>query len=151
MNLVFQVQVRVELLTPDGDVSSTSWRPCVLHFKSFQFHLLEIFLKSVFMLTGYSSESQVLMVQMNGLTEGRKPTVCIRVTLEERAGYRAGAGIPEIYSAHMKLESDLPLVNRIIWNWKITLFIWTTMVLFNLQLVTLLLCCRPILLPGVRR
>ncbi|KAG6500706.1 hypothetical protein ZIOFF_040556 [Zingiber officinale] len=151
INLVFQVQVRVELLTPDGNVSSSSWRPCVLHFKSFQFQLLEMFLKSVFMLTGYSSESQVLMVQMNGLTEGRKPTVCIRVTLEQRAGYGAGAGIPEIYSAHMKLESELPLVKRIIWNWKITLFIWTTMALFNLQLLTLLLCCRPILFPRVRR
>ncbi|XP_042380030.1 seipin-2-like isoform X1 [Zingiber officinale] len=144
-------QVRVELLTSDGKVTSSSRHPCLLRFKSSQIHFLQTFLKSLFLLAGYSDESQVLKLPMKGLTEGTKPTTCIRVSLEQRAEYRDGAGIPEIYSASMKLESELPLVKRILWNWKITVFVWTTMVVFILLLLAVLVCCRSILTPGARR
>ncbi|XP_042446319.1 seipin-2-like [Zingiber officinale] len=144
-------QVRVELLTSDGKVTSSSRHPCLLRFKSSQIHFLQTFLKSLLLLAGYSDESQVLKLPMKGLTEGTKPTTCIRVSLEQRAEYRDGAGIPEIYSASMKLESELPLVKRILWNWKITVFVWTTMVVFILLLLAVLVCCRSILTPGARR
>ncbi|XP_074565632.1 seipin-2-like [Curcuma longa] len=144
-------QVRAELLTSDGKVASSSRHPCLLRFKSSQIHFIQTFLKSLFLLAGYSDESQVLKLQMKGLTEGTKPTTCIRVSLEQRAEYRDGAGIPEIYSASMKLEPELPLFKRILWNWKITVFVWTTMVMFILFLLAVLVCCRSILTPGARR
>ncbi|WOK92883.1 seipin-2-like isoform X1 [Canna indica] len=143
-------QVRVELLTLNGNVTTSSSQPCILRFKSSHIRLVETFLKSMLLLAGYSSESQVLRLRMRGLREGTKPTVCIRVILEQRAEFKPGAGIPEIYAASMKLESELPLLKRMIWNWRMTVFIWTSMVLFIMQLLIVLVCCRPVIVPGAR-
>ncbi|CAL9760829.1 unnamed protein product [Musa acuminata subsp. burmannicoides] len=143
-------QVRVELLTINGNITSSSRQPCILRFKSSHIRFVETFLKSMFLLAGYSSETQVLSLRMRGLTEGTKPTICVRVTLEQRAEFRPGAGIPEIYSASMKLEVELPFFKRMIWNWRKTVFIWTSMMLFIMQLLILLVCCRPVIFPRGR-
>ncbi|KAF9588860.1 hypothetical protein IFM89_016823 [Coptis chinensis] len=92
----------------------------------------------------------VLKIRMRGFSEGYKPTSCIRVILEQRAEYRSGAGLPEIYGASILLESELPLLKRILWYWKRTIFIWISMVSFTMELMLVLLCCRPILIPTLR-
>ncbi|KAG1359402.1 seipin-2 [Cocos nucifera] len=143
-------QVRAEFLSADGKVMAGSRQPCMLRFKSSHIHLIETFLKSGSLLAGYSSESQILRFKMTGFTEGSEPTVCIRVVLEQRAEYRPGAGIPEIYAASLKLESDLPLFKRLIWNWRRTVYIWISMWLFIMELLIFLVCCRPILVPRSR-
>ncbi|GLT52528.1 hypothetical protein SLA2020_258630 [Shorea laevis] len=80
-------------------------------------HLLS-FLQVAPILTGYTSESQTLNLKIRGLKEGEVPTACLRVMIEQRAEYRPGTGIAEIYDAFLTLESELPLFKRIIWYWK---------------------------------
>ncbi|EEC84947.1 hypothetical protein OsI_32164 [Oryza sativa Indica Group] len=52
----------------------------------------------------------------------QNPVMGIRIILEQRAEFSPGAGIPEIYAASLKLEAELPLLKRILWNWRWTLF-----------------------------
>lgn len=143
-------QVRVDFLSENGEVTASSRLPCMLRFKSHILHYLETFLKSVPLLAGYSSEAQVIDVNMRGFTEGYKPTSCIRVILEQRAEYRTGAGIPEIYTATLLLESKLPLLRRFIWYWKKTIFVWISLASFTMEVLMLLLCCSPVLIPRAR-
>ncbi|KAK9132255.1 hypothetical protein Scep_011783 [Stephania cephalantha] len=143
-------QVKVDLLSENGEATASSSRPCMLRFKSHPIRYLETFLKSVPLLAGYSSESQVIKLKMRGFVEGPKPTSCIRVLLEQRAGYKSGAGIPEIYAASLVLESELPLLKRTLWHWKKTIFIWISIVSFMMELLLLLICCRPLLFPKAR-
>lgn len=148
--LICLLQVKVESLSADGKIISRSSQPCMLRFKSSHIRLVETFIKSVFLLAGYSSEAQEIRIKMTGFIEGTEPTTFLRVILEQRAEYRPGAGIPEIYAASLTLESELPLLKRIMWSWRRTLFIWITMGLFFLELLICLLCCRPIIVPGAR-
>ncbi|KAK9150673.1 hypothetical protein Syun_008982 [Stephania yunnanensis] len=143
-------QVKVDLLSENGEATASSSRPCMLRFKSHPIRYLETFLKSVPLLAGYSSESQIIKLKMRGFVEGPKPTSCVRVLLEQRAGYKSGAGIPEIYAASLVLESELPLLKRTLWHWKKTIFIWISIVSFMMELLLLLICCRPLLFPKAR-
>ncbi|KAK9153118.1 hypothetical protein Sjap_000598 [Stephania japonica] len=143
-------QVRVDLLSDNGEVTASSSRPCMLRFKSHLIRYLETFLKSVPLLAGYSSEAQVIKLKMKGFVEGPKPTSCIRVLLEQRAEYKSGAGIPEIYAASLVLESELPLLKRTLWHWKKTIFIWISIVSFMMELLLILVCYRPLLFPKAR-
>lgn len=108
------------------------------------------FLKVAPLVAGYSLESQNLKVRFRGFTEGDIPTACLRVMIEQRAEFRTGGGIPEIYDASLILESEQPLPKRIIWRWKKTLFIWFGMTIFTMELLFILLCCRSIIMPTGR-
>ncbi|KAF8411094.1 hypothetical protein HHK36_003633 [Tetracentron sinense] len=143
-------QIRIDFLSADGKVTASSWHPCMLRFKSQPICFLETFLKIVPLVVGYSSESQILNLKMKDFTEGNEPTSCLKVTLEQRAEYMHGAGIPEIYAASIVLESELPLFKRIIWSWKNTILIWTSMMLFMMELMLILVCCTPIIIPRAR-
>lgn len=143
-------QVRLEILSASGRVTDSSRHTSMLRYKSQLITYLETFLKSASLLAGYSSEEQVLKLKMRGFTEGYDPTSCIRVILEQRAEYRPGAGVPEIYGASLVLESELPILKRIIWHWKKTILIWISMVLFLMQFLMILVCCRPIIIPRIR-
>ncbi|EAZ45474.1 hypothetical protein OsJ_30127 [Oryza sativa Japonica Group] len=140
-------QVRAEFLSADGKVISTSSQPCMLKFKSAHMHFIETFLRSVSLLSGYSSESQVIRLKMRGITEASEPVMGIRIILEQRAEFSPGAGIPEIYAASLKLEAELPLLKRILWNWRWTLFVWSSMGFFVFELLLALICCRPCIFP----
>ncbi|XP_010242174.1 PREDICTED: seipin-2 [Nelumbo nucifera] len=140
-------QVRVDFISENGKVTASSSYPCMLQFKSQPIRLLETFLKSVPLVAGYASESQTLNLKMKGFTDKNEPTSCLRVVLEQRAEYRPGSGIPELYHASLVLESELPLFKRVIWNWKITIFIWTGIVSFMMEFIFILVCCRPIIIP----
>ncbi|KAL3741621.1 hypothetical protein ACJRO7_017133 [Eucalyptus globulus] len=143
-------QVRVDLLSADGEVLSSLSRPCMLLFKSEPIRLLLTFLKVVPLIAGYVSESETIHVKFQGFIEGNVPTACVKVVLEQRAEFRPGAGIPEIYDASLTLESELPLLRRILWYWKRTIFIWISMVMFIWELLFTLICCKPILIPRTR-
>ncbi|XP_023518199.1 seipin-2-like isoform X2 [Cucurbita pepo subsp. pepo] len=143
-------QVRVDFLSVSGDVLASSSHPCMLQFKSEPIRLLLTILKLAPLVTGYISESQTLNLKLKGLAEGNIPTACLRVTIEQRAEFSPGAGIPEIYDASLILESELPLFKRIIWYWRKTLYVWISMTSFMMQLLFMLVCCRPIILPRMR-
>lgn len=143
-------QVRAEFLSRNGEVIYGVRKPCMLRFKSPPIRLMETFIKSGPLLAGYSSESQVIDMAVSGFTEGPEPTMCVRIVLEQRAEYRPGAGIPEIYAASLKLESELPILKRMIWNWRRTLLVWSAMWFFIWQLLIVLVFCRPLLFPRIR-
>ena len=122
----------------------------MLQFKSEPIRLLLTFFKAAPLVAGYVSESQTLSLKFRGFTEGEVPTACLKVTIEQRAEYRPGAGIPELYDASLILESELPLFKRIIWYWKKTIFIWISIMSFMMQLLFTLVCCRSIIIPKLR-
>jgi seipin len=144
------LKIRVDFLSTSGKTLASSSHPWMLQFKSEPVRLLLTFLKIAPLVTGYGSESQTLNLKFRGFTEGDMPTACLKVAIERRAEYRAGAGIPEIYDASLILESELPLFKRIIWYWKKTIFIWISMTSFMMQLLFTLVCCRPIIIPKPR-
>ncbi|CAN6205218.1 unnamed protein product [Urochloa humidicola] len=140
-------QVKAEFLSANGKVISASSQPCMLKFKSAHMHFIETFLRSVSLLSGYSSESQVIRLKMRGITEGLEPTTAVRIILGQRAEFGPGAGIPEIYAASLKLEAELPLFRRLLWNWRWTLFVWSSVGFFVFELLFTLVCCRPCIFP----
>ncbi|PHT55845.1 hypothetical protein CQW23_04331 [Capsicum baccatum] len=143
-------QVRVDFLTANGKVLVSSRRPCMLQFKSNPIRLFSTFLKAAPLVTGYTSESQKLKVDLKGFSEGFIPTACLRVIIEQRAEFRPGAGIPEIYAASLILGSELPFLKRMLWYWKTTLFVWVSMTLFTMEFLFALLCCKPLIIPRLR-
>ncbi|KAL8507205.1 hypothetical protein ACS0TY_017930 [Phlomoides rotata] len=143
-------QVRVDFLAADGKILTTSRRPCMLQYKSHSIRLLLTLLKVAPILTGYTSETQTLKISFKDLTEGETPTAALRVVIEQRAEYSPGAGIPEIYGASLSLDSELPILKRILWFWKKTVYIWVSMSIFLMEIVFALLCCRPMIIPKIR-
>ncbi|XP_027338943.1 seipin-2 [Abrus precatorius] len=144
-------QTRVDFLLSNGKTIASSSQPCMLRFRSEPIRLVMTFLKIAPLVTGYISETQTLNVKMRGFVEGNIPTSCLKVTLEQRAEYQPSAGIPEIYDASLIVESELPFFKRIIWLWKMSIFIWITMVAFFTELLFALLFCRPIIIPKTRQ
>ncbi|KAK2986546.1 hypothetical protein RJ640_004296 [Escallonia rubra] len=143
-------QVRVEFLSAAGKVTASSSYPSMLRFKSEPVWAVETVLKGVPLIAGFQSEVQILEVKISDFTEGYEPTACLRVILEQRAGYQPGGGIPEIYAGSVAIESELPKLKRIIWSWRRTVFVWLAIVSFLMELLVTLIFCRPILLPKAR-
>ncbi|XWS27355.1 hypothetical protein CRYUN_Cryun26dG0108100 [Craigia yunnanensis] len=86
-------QVRVEFLSSSGKVTASSSYPCMLQIKSQTVRFAETIIKSIPVVTGHQSESQVLNIKMNEFTEGLVPTACLKVILEQRAEFQPGAVI----------------------------------------------------------
>lgn len=145
------MQVRVEFLSTTGKVTASSSYPCMLRFKSQSIRFAETTFKSIPLIAGFQSEVQILNVKISDFTEGFEPTACLRVILEQRAEYKGtGAGIPELYSASLALESELPQFKRIVWLWRRTIFVWISIMSFFMELLVVLIFCRPIILPRGR-
>lgn len=144
------LKVRVDLLSASGATLSSSRRPCMLKFKSDPVRHLLTFLKAAPLVTGFTSETETLNIKFRGIKQSDIPTSCVKVTIEQRAEYRPGAGIPEVYDSSLVLESQLPLFKRLIWYWKTTIFVWVTMILFMMKLLVILICCNRVILPRAR-
>ncbi|KAL3576306.1 hypothetical protein D5086_021589 [Populus alba] len=108
-------QIRADFLSADGKTLASKSHPSILKFRSEPIRFLLTFLKAAPLVAGYISESQTLALKIKGFTECDVPTSCLKVIIGHRAEYRHGAGIPEIYDASIVLESELPLLKRIIW------------------------------------
>ncbi|KAJ0046148.1 hypothetical protein Pint_04811 [Pistacia integerrima] len=143
-------QVRVEFLSANGKVTASSSNPCMLQFKSQPIHFVQTILKSAPLIAGFQSESQILNIKMNEFREGIEPTARLKVILEQRAEYKSGAGIPEIYAASLAVESRLPQLKRIIWYWRRTIFVWASFMMFLVELVIVLVFCRTMIIPRGR-
>ncbi|KAJ0233661.1 Seipin-2 [Hirschfeldia incana] len=140
-------QVRVDFLSADGQTLNSIRRPCMLRFRSEPIRLVQTFLKMVPLVTGYVAEIQTLSLKLRGFAEKDIPTACLKVMIEQRAEFRPGAGIPELYDASLSLESDLPFFKKVIWKWRKTLYVWISMSLFVMELLFALVCCRPLVIP----
>lgn len=128
-------QVRVDLLSSNGRTTSSLSHPGMLRFKSKPIHYVETFLKSAFIIAGFHSQSQSLKIKMRNSANGNEPISCLKVIIEQRAKYGPGAGIPEIYSASLDIESDLPPYKNIIWSWRRIIFIMASITSFFIELI----------------
>ncbi|CAA2933777.1 seipin-2-like [Olea europaea subsp. europaea] len=82
-------QVRADFLAANGRTLASLRRPCII---------------------------PELDINLRGFIEGTLPTACLKVVIEQRAEFLLGAGIPEIYESSVSLESELSLVEKLIWN-----------------------------------
>ncbi|KFK36329.1 hypothetical protein AALP_AA4G108700 [Arabis alpina] len=141
-------QVRVDYLSASGQILASSRRPCMVRFRSEPIRFVRTFLKMAPLVTGYVSEIQTLNLKLKGFVEkDLNLTTCLKIMIEQRAEFRPGAGIPEIYDASLLLESALPFFRRVIWNWRRTLFVWISMSLFVTELLFALVIFRPLIIP----
>ncbi|KAL8031987.1 hypothetical protein ABFX02_13G063900 [Erythranthe guttata] len=142
-------QVRVESLSANGKATFGSSYPTMLRFKSQPIRFAESLFKSVPLITGFQSEVQYLKIVIGEFAEGHEPTSSFKVILEPRAEFKAGSGVPEIYSASMDIKSRLPPLKRIVWSWRRTVFVWIGFTVFVFEMMFVLLLCRPFILPGL--
>lgn len=142
------MKVKVELLSTNGKVTATQSYPCILKYKSQPIRHIQTFIKAGALLAGFESESQTLNIKMAEFTEGLEPTAGLKVSLVQRAEFQPGAGIPEIYAATVAMESELPQLKRVIWIWRRTVFIWASFAIFFMELILMLLICRPLIIPS---
>ncbi|CAM8905849.1 unnamed protein product [Rhodiola kirilowii] len=142
-------QVQVEALSADGKTVAVLSRPCMLQYKSLPIQLMWTLLEMVPLVTGFRLESQTRRINMGTYTEGTLPTICFKVIMEGRAEFSSGAGVPEIYSAFIIIESRHILLKRLIWYLKPLLFLWIGFLFFMMELFVVLLFFRSIVLPRV--
>lgn len=141
-------QLSAELLSTNGESIKVSSRPCMLRFHSAPIRMLKTFLVSLPSMVGGFPESQTLEVHLMEFEEQPlTPTSSVRISMQPKAGLPLGHGIPEIYSADVYIDSHLPWLKNMIRNWKWTLYIWMGLMLYVMEIVLLLCCCRHALLP----
>lgn len=143
-------QVRIDFLSKSGKFLATTTQLCMLQFKSQPLRLLITAFKLAPLITGYSSESQTLTLKFRDYTEHKIPTSAVRVVLQPRAQFTKGGGLPEIYTAYLKLESQLPFFKRMLWSWRVTVFVWVSIMVFTMVSVFAMMCCSPVFLPRLR-
>ncbi|KAI3741625.1 hypothetical protein L1987_59299 [Smallanthus sonchifolius] len=143
-------QVRVDFVSSDGKLLGSIRQPCMLKFRSQPIRLVSTFFKLASLLTGYSSETQTLDLKFRGYTEKDVHTSCSRIVIEQRAEFGRRGGVPEIYSASLKIESQLPFVRRMLWYSKWLIYMWISIMMYIMELLFLLLCCRPVIFPWER-
>ncbi|MCO5584065.1 hypothetical protein L7F22_037987 [Adiantum nelumboides] len=140
-------QLSAELLSETSEVIKSSSRPCMLRFHSLPIRMLKTFLISLPSLLGMFTESQTLVVHLMELEEQRVATGAVRILVQPKAGMPLGQGIPEIYSAHVHIETHLPWLKNFMRQWKWTVYIWTGVMLYMVKIIMILCCCRQALMP----
>eukprot|EP00249_Psilotum_nudum_P021817 c28263_g1_i1 orf=401-2995(-) len=140
-------QLSAELLSVDGEMIFRSSRPCMLQFQSVPVRLTKTFLLGLPLLVGLVGESQTLVVPLLEYREQLIPTKSVRILLQPKAGFPMGAGIPEIYSAEIHIQSHLPWLKHLVLKWKWTFYVWSCLTLYVLVIMAVLCCCRHVIVP----
>ncbi|CAM8938658.1 unnamed protein product [Rhodiola kirilowii] len=137
-------QLAAELLSVEGNVIKSSSQPCMLQFRSLPIRLTRTLAMGVPLLLGFSSETQVLTVEILRHKEGGPRSRAIKVTLIPRAGT---SYLPQLYEAEIIVNSHLPWNKELVRSWKWTLYVWASIYTFAFILLTLLCCCRSVIFP----
>ncbi|XP_055834215.1 seipin-1 [Solanum dulcamara] len=137
-------QVVAEALSKEGLVMARSSHPCMLRFRSLPIRLMREFIMSVPLVLGLTAETQTIIVPMLKHKEGLPRTEAIRVTMIPRAGTLA---LPQLYQSQIILKSQPPWYKNLVYKWKWTFSVWTSMYMYATLLVVLLNWCRPLMFP----
>ncbi|KAH7670565.1 Seipin family protein [Dioscorea alata] len=129
-------QVNAEALSSKGNIIATSSQPCMMKFRSLPVRLTHTFLMGVPLLLGMSTESQEMMVEILRYKESNQKTEMIRIKLMPRAGT---SDLPQIYSAVIHITSQLPWTKELVYNWKWTVYVWSSLFVY-VFLLTILVC-----------
>ncbi|XP_059308122.1 seipin-1 [Lycium ferocissimum] len=139
-------QLVAEALSKDGLIMARSSHPCMLRFRSLPIRLMREFMMSVPLVLGLTAETQTITVPMLKHKEGLPRTEAIRITMIPRAGTLA---LPQLYQSEIVLKSRPPWYKDLVYKWKWTFSIWTSMYIYVTLLVILLNWCRPLVFPGI--
>lgn len=133
----------------NGDVITSSSRPCMLHFRSQPVRMMQTFIMAVPLLLGIKSEIQVVNVPLLKYKERYyHRTQFIKISLVPRAGTPY---LPQIYEANLIVSSELPWMKRIVRNWRWTFSVWTSLYIFLLNLLVLVCFFRSLLFPDMMK
>ncbi|KAL0288956.1 UNVERIFIED_CONTAM: Seipin-1 [Sesamum angustifolium] len=71
-------------------------------------------------------------------------TKLVRITLIPRAGT---SSLPQFYEAELLVKSRLPWMKELVYRWKWTFYVWTTMYIFIILVMVLVFFLKPIIFP----
>ncbi|KAM7275772.1 hypothetical protein ACFE04_017638 [Oxalis oulophora] len=135
-------QLMAELISDNGKVVAKSSQPCMTPFRSFPVRLARTFLMGVPLLLGLSSETQRITVKILQHKESFPRTLSVRITMIPRAGTLF---LPQIYESQLVVNSQLPWTKQLARNWKWTLYVWTSIHIFILLVLSIIIFCKPVL------
>ncbi|CAI9759880.1 unnamed protein product [Fraxinus pennsylvanica] len=137
-------QSTAELISTKGDVMVKSSRPCMLHFRSRPIRLIRTFFMGIPLLLGIVTETQRISIPILKHKEGYPRTEKIRITLIPRAGTLF---LPQFYDSEIVLNSQLPWPKELVYRWKWTFYVWTSLYIYILLVMLLLVFFKPLVLP----
>ncbi|KAK4366418.1 hypothetical protein RND71_014298 [Anisodus tanguticus] len=143
---LFYHQLVAEALSKEGLIMAISSHPCMLRFRSLPIRLMREFIMSVPLVLGLTAETQTMTVPMLKHKEGLPRTEAIRITMIPRAGTLA---LPQLYQSEIILKSRPPWYKDLVYNWKWTFSVWTSMYIYVTLLIFLLNWCRPLVCPAI--
>lgn len=136
------LQLTAELLSVNGNVIEKSSQPCMLRFRSSPIRLVRTLMMGVPLVLGISGETQNINVDILKHKEDYRRSNSIRVTLHPRAGT---SSLPQLYEADIVIKSHLPWTKELVRNWKWTFYVWVSLYVYIVLLVSLLCCYRPLI------
>ncbi|XP_051120230.1 seipin-1-like [Andrographis paniculata] len=140
-------QLSAELISVRGELVAKSSHPYMLKFRSFPIRLLRTFVMGVPLLLGLTSETQTAVFPILKHKETSYPrTDKVRITINPRAGEPA---LPQLYEAQLVMVSRLPWMKALIYRWKWTLYVWTTLYIFVLFVMLLVVFLKPLVFPVI--
>ncbi|CAN4106283.1 unnamed protein product [Withania somnifera] len=139
-------QLVAEALSKEGLIMARSSHPCVLRFRSLPIRLMREFIMSVPLVLGLTAETQRIIVPILKHKEVIPKTEAIRITMKPRAGTLA---LPQLYQSEIMLKSQPPWYKDLVYKWKWTFSVWTSMYLYITLLIILLNWCRPLVFPVI--
>ncbi|KAL8199872.1 hypothetical protein R6Q57_013440 [Mikania cordata] len=140
-------QVVAESLSLNGEVITSSSRPCMLRFQSQPVRVMQTFLMAAPLILGFRSEIQMVNLPVLRYKERyHHRTQFIKISLVPRSGTPY---LPQIYEANLIVSSELPWMKRLVRNWKWTFCVWTSLYIYFMFLLLLVCFFRSILFPNV--
>ncbi|PIN12896.1 hypothetical protein CDL12_14489 [Handroanthus impetiginosus] len=140
-------QLTAELVSVGGELVARSSHPCMLQFRSWPIRLMRTFLVAVPLLLGIADETQRLTFPMLKHKEVSYPrTGAIRITLIPRAGTLS---LPQFYDAEVVVKSRLPWTKELVYRWKWTFYVWTTLYMFIMLVMFLVFFLKPLIFPVI--
>ncbi|KAL2924811.1 Seipin-1, partial [Bienertia sinuspersici] len=136
-------QLMAEVMSTDGRLVTRSSQPLMLQFHSYPIRLMRTFIMGIPILLGISRETQNIKVQMLRYKEDNiVRTDAVKITLMPRAWTPY---LPQIYEAEIQLHSKLPRFKELVYNWKWTFYVWTSLYVYSILLILLLCFFRTLL------
>ncbi|XP_073276845.1 seipin-1 [Primulina huaijiensis] len=129
-------QVTAEILSTGGNLMAKSSHPCMLQFQSWPIRVMRAFVMSIPLLLGMTDETQ--MISFRILKNKEHPSLRtreIRITLIPRAGTYS---LPHFYEAKIILKSKMPWAKQVVYMWKWTFYVWTTLYIYSIMLAMVL-------------
>lgn len=140
-------QLTAELISTQGKVIAKSSHPSMLRFRSWPIRYTRTFFMGVPLLLGIISETQRVTFPALKHKEASFPrTGDIRITLMPRAGTLS---LPQFYDAELIVNSRPPWAKEVVYRWKLTFCVWTTLYIFVMFVVFLVIFLKPLIFPAM--